>query len=212
MKSRILVIDDEAAIRDSLRMILEYEGYEMLGAATGEEGIGVVEREAVDLVFLDIKMPGMDGLEVLGRLKKVAESLPVVMISGHATVSTAVEATKVGAFDFVEKPLTTERVLLTIRNALGFTKLRDENRNLQRAVEARTEMVGASPVLDQVRGVGAPGGADHRHGAHPGRKRRGQGTGRPHDPRQQPAQPRAVHPGELRGHPGRPDGIRTVRT
>jgi two-component system nitrogen regulation response regulator NtrX len=150
MKPRILVIDDEAAIRDSLRMILEYEGYDFVGAATGEEGIGVVEREAVDLVFLDIKMPGMDGLEVIGRLKKVAESLPVVMISGHATVATAVEATKLGAFDFVEKPLTTERVLLTIRNALGFTRLRDENRSLQRVIEIRTEMVGASPVLNQV--------------------------------------------------------------
>ena len=150
MKSRILVIDDEAAIRDSLRMILEYEGYDFLGAATGEEGIGVVEREAVDLVFLDIKMPGMDGLEVLGRLKKVAESLPVVMISGHATVTTAVEATKMGAFDFIEKPLATERVLLTIRNALGFTRLRDENRSLQRVIETRTEMIGASPTLNQV--------------------------------------------------------------
>ena len=150
MKPRILVIDDEAAIRDSLRMILEYEGYDFVGAATGEEGIGVVEREAIDLVFLDIKMPGMDGLEVIGRLKKVAESLPVVMISGHATVATAVEATKLGAFDFVEKPLTTERVLLTIRNALGFTRLRDENRSLQRVIEIRTEMVGASPVLNQV--------------------------------------------------------------
>jgi len=150
MKSRILVIDDEAAIRDSLRMILEYEGYEFVGAATGEEGIALVEREAVDLVFLDIKMPGMDGLEVLGRLKRVADSLPVVMISGHATVATAVEATKLGAFDFIEKPLTTERVLLTIRNALGFTRLRDENRSLQRVIEVRTEMVGASPILNQV--------------------------------------------------------------
>jgi two-component system nitrogen regulation response regulator NtrX len=150
MKSRILVIDDEVAIRDSLRMILEYEGYEFLGAATGEEGIGIVERETIDLVFLDIKMPGMDGLEVLGRLKKVADTLPVVMISGHATVATAVEATKLGAFDFIEKPLATERVLLTIRNALGFTRLRDENRSLQRVIEARTEMIGESPVLTHV--------------------------------------------------------------
>jgi two-component system nitrogen regulation response regulator NtrX len=150
MKSRILVIDDEAAIRDSLRMILEYEGYEFLGAATGEEGIGVVEREAVDLVFLDIKMPGMDGLEVLGRLKKVAESLPVVMISGHATVATAVEATKMGAFDFIEKPLATERVLLTIRNALGFTQLRDEHQLLLLKYGVRSDMVGASPVLNEV--------------------------------------------------------------
>jgi len=150
MKVRILVIDDEAAIRDSMRMILEYEGYEFLGAATGEEGIALADRESVDLVFLDIKMPGMDGLEVLARLKTVAEPLPVVMISGHGTVATAVEATKLGAFDFIEKPLATERILLAIRNALGFSRLRDENQNLAKAVELRHDMVGSSPVLRDV--------------------------------------------------------------
>jgi two-component system nitrogen regulation response regulator NtrX len=147
MKPRILVIDDEAAIRDSMRMILEYEGYEFLGAATGEEGIAVADRDAVDLVFLDIKMPGMDGLEVLGRLKAVGETLPVVMISGHGTVATAVEATKLGAFDFIEKPLATERILLAIRNALGFRQLRDENQRLASSIELRHDMVGSSPAL-----------------------------------------------------------------
>jgi len=150
MKSRILVIDDEAAIRDSMRMILEYEGYEFLGAATGEEGIALVERESVDLVFLDIKMPGMDGLEVLGRLKTVGDDLPVVMISGHGTVATAVEATKLGAFDFIEKPLATERILLAIRNALGFRRLRDENQTLAKTIELRHDMVGSSPALRAV--------------------------------------------------------------
>jgi two-component system nitrogen regulation response regulator NtrX len=150
MKARILVIDDEAAIRDSMRMILEYEGYEFLGAATGEEGIALAERDSIDLVFLDIKMPGMDGLEVLGRLKTVAESLPVVMISGHGTVATAVEATKLGAFDFIEKPLATERILLAIRNALGFSRLRDENQTLARTIELRHDMVGSSPALRAV--------------------------------------------------------------
>jgi two-component system nitrogen regulation response regulator NtrX len=150
MKPRILVIDDEAAIRDSMRMILEYEGYEFLGAATGEEGITLIEKESVDLVFLDIKMPGMDGLEVLGRVKRLAEALPVVMISGHGTVATAVEATKLGAFDFIEKPLATERILLAIRNALGFSRLRDENQTLSKAIDIRHDMVGASPALRQV--------------------------------------------------------------
>ncbi len=150
MKPRILVIDDESAIRDSLRMILEYEGYEFIGAASGEDGLAVVSRESVDLVFLDIKMPGMDGLEVLQRIKALAEALPVVIISGHGTVSTAVEATKLGAFDFIEKPLATDRVLLTIRNGLGFSRLRDENQSLLRVVELRHEMVGASPVVRQV--------------------------------------------------------------
>ena len=101
MKSRILVIDDEAAIRDSLKMILEYEGYEVLTAPTGEDGIAQAEREAPDLIFLDVKMPGMDGLEVLQRLRHIVEVTPVVVSSGHGTVSTAVEATKLGAFDFI---------------------------------------------------------------------------------------------------------------
>jgi two-component system nitrogen regulation response regulator NtrX len=147
MKARILVIDDESAIRDSMRMILEYEGYDFLGAATGEEGIALVDRESVDLVFLDIKMPGMDGLDVLGTLKAQGDQLPVVMISGHGTVATAVEATKLGAFDFIEKPLATERILLAIRNALGFSRLRDENQTLARAIDLRHDMVGSSPVL-----------------------------------------------------------------
>ena len=89
-KSRILVIDDEAAIRDSLRMTLEYEGYEFTGAATGQEGLALAERDTPDLVLLDIKMPGMDGLEALQKIKAAHEALPVVIISGHATISTAV--------------------------------------------------------------------------------------------------------------------------
>ncbi len=150
MKPRILVVDDEAAIRDSMRMILEYEGYEFLGAPSGQDAITAVERDGPDMVFLDIKMPGMDGLDVLGRIKGISDQLPVVMISGHGTVSTAVEATKLGAFDFIEKPLASDRVLLTIRNALDQSRLRDENKSLRRAVEVRHEMVGTSPSLKQI--------------------------------------------------------------
>jgi two-component system, NtrC family, nitrogen regulation response regulator NtrX len=150
MKSRILVVDDEAEIRRSLRMILEYEGYEVIEASSGPEGVTLAERESPDLVFLDIKMPGMDGLEALQRMRAVNEALPVVIVSGHGTVSTAVEATKAGAFDFIEKPLASERVLVTIRNALDQTRLRDENRSLKRAVEVRHQMVGESPALRQV--------------------------------------------------------------
>jgi two-component system, NtrC family, nitrogen regulation response regulator NtrX len=148
--ARILVIDDEASIRESLRMILEYEGYEFLGAASGEAGIRMVEREAPDLVFLDVKMPGMDGLEALGRIRSIAEATPVVIISGHGTVSTAVEATKLGAFDFIEKPLASERILVTIRNAVDNRRLRDENKSLRRVVEGRHQMVGNSPLLQGV--------------------------------------------------------------
>jgi two-component system nitrogen regulation response regulator NtrX len=150
MKSRILVIDDEAEIRRSVRMILEYEGYDVIEASSGPEGLTMVEREAPDLVFLDIKMPGMDGLDALQRIKASNEALPVVIISGHGTVSTAVEATKAGAFDFIEKPLASERVLVTIRNALDQTRLRDENTSLKRAVEVRHQMVGESASLRQV--------------------------------------------------------------
>ncbi len=150
LKSRILVIDDEAAIRESLRMTLEYEGYEFIGAATGQEGLALVEREAPDLVMLDVKMPGMDGLEVLDRLRAMNETLPVVVISGHGTISTAVDATKKGAFDFIEKPFATEKVLVSLRNALDQRRLRDENRSLKRAVEVRHQMIGDSTALKQV--------------------------------------------------------------
>src|SRR5215212_10001754 len=150
MKSRILVVDDEPEIRRSVRMILEYEGYEVVEAASGPEGVTMAERESPDLVFLDIKMPGMDGLDALQRIKASNETLPVVIISGHGTVSTAVEATKAGAFDFIEKPLASERVLVTIRNALDQTRLRDENKSLKRAVEVRHQMVGESQPLKQV--------------------------------------------------------------
>jgi two-component system nitrogen regulation response regulator NtrX len=151
MKPRILVIDDEAAIRDSLKMILEYEGSEVLTAPTGEDGIAQAEREAPDLIFLDVKMPGMDGLEVLQRLRHIVEVTPIVVISGHGTVSTAVEATKLGAFDFIEKPLERERVLVTVRNAIDSRRLRTENRSFKRDAEKRHQIVGESPVLSRVR-------------------------------------------------------------
>lgn len=147
MKHRIVVIDDEVAIRDSLKMILEYDGYECLLAPSGQAGLACVEREAPDLVFLDVKMPGMDGIEVLRKIRAIDELLPVVIISGHGTVSTAVEATRLGAFDFLEKPLSTDRVGVTIRNALQQRRLRAENRRWRRAAEARHEMVGNSRAL-----------------------------------------------------------------
>jgi two-component system nitrogen regulation response regulator NtrX len=147
MKSRILVIDDEAAIRDSLRMILEYEDYQFLGASSGQEGIAQVQRERPDLVLLDIKMPGMDGIEVLRKLHALDETLPVVMISGHGTTATAVEAIRSGAVDFLDKPLSSERVIVTLQNALRQSELRSENRELKLAMEAKYEIVGQSPSL-----------------------------------------------------------------
>src|SRR3954466_13235898 len=149
-KSRILVIDDEVAIRESLRMTLEYEGYECILAATGQEALSLAERETPDLVLLDVKMPGMDGIDVLERLRRMNEALPVVVVSGHGTISTAVEATKKGAFDFIEKPFASERVLVSLRNALDSRQLRDENRSLKKAVEVRHQMIGESGALKHV--------------------------------------------------------------
>jgi len=150
LKPRILVIDDEAAIRDSLRMILEYEHYEFVGAASGPDGLAVIKRDVPDLVLLDIKMPGMNGLETLAEIRKVDESLPVAMISGHGTITDAMHATRLGAFDFIEKPFTSERVLVTVTNGLQVRELRQENRALRLAMEAKYEIVGESQALRAV--------------------------------------------------------------
>src|SRR6188768_3686447 len=147
MKPRILVIDDEAAIRDSLKMILEYEDYEFIGAASGPDGIASVKRDSPDLVVLDIKMPGMNGLETLAEIRKVDEAIPVAMISGHGTITDAMQATRLGAFDFIEKPFTSERVLVTVAKGLEVRELRQENRELKLAMESKYEIVGQSTTL-----------------------------------------------------------------
>jgi two-component system nitrogen regulation response regulator NtrX len=150
MKDKVLVIDDEDAIRSSMRMILEYEGYECLVAANGPVGLQLAEHEAPDLVFLDIKMPQMDGLEVLRKLGSAPDGPPVVILSGHGNVKTAVEATKLGAFDFIEKPPESERILLVARNALSQKKLTDENRRLKLTFDERYRMAGTSAALERV--------------------------------------------------------------
>jgi two-component system nitrogen regulation response regulator NtrX len=150
MKPRILVIDDEAAIRESLRTILEYEDYQFTGASGGQEGIAQVQRDRPDVVLLDIKMPAMDGMEVLRKLHAIDPALPIVMISGHGTTATAFEASQSGATDFIDKPFSSERVIQTIQNALRLSELRQENRELKLAMEAKYEIVGDSPSLRKV--------------------------------------------------------------
>ncbi len=150
MRPKVLVIDDEEAIRSSMRMILEYEGYECVVAANGQVGIAIAEKEAPDLIFLDIKMPQMDGMEVLRHLGSATGGPPVVILSGHGNVKTAVEATKLGAFDFIEKPPESERILLVARNALSQKRLTDENRRLRLSFDERYRMVGASAALERV--------------------------------------------------------------
>jgi two-component system nitrogen regulation response regulator NtrX len=150
MKPKILIVDDEDAIRSTLKMILEYEGYEVLLAANGPLGLRLAEKERPDIVFLDVKMPQMDGLEVLKAIKAAEDAPPVVMLSGHGNIQTAVEATKLGAFDFVEKPPESERILLLARNAISQKRLQDENRALKLTFDERYRMVGGSRALEKV--------------------------------------------------------------
>jgi two-component system nitrogen regulation response regulator NtrX len=150
MKGRILVVDDEPAIRDTMRMILEYDGYDCLVAGSGPEGLATVERDKPDLVFLDIKMPGIDGLEVLSRLRGLNESLPVVIVSAHGTAATALEAGRLGAFRFIEKPLSKDYVLDAVREGLELGTLRRENRTLRTALETRYQVIGESTTLKRI--------------------------------------------------------------
>ena len=150
-KARILVVDDEENIRKSLKMILEYEGYSFLEAADGEEALDIIEETVgLDLVLLDIKLPGRDGLEVLAELKEKPYRPEVIMISGHGTIKTAVDATKLGAFDFLEKPLHRERVLLSIRNALNQSKLLRECQDLRKKSDKRYELIGNHPSMKKL--------------------------------------------------------------
>ena len=147
-RASVLVVDDEAAIRDSLHMILEYEGYRVDEAANGSQALTKVAERAPDAVVLDIKMPEMDGLELLKALRERGYDMPVLMISGHADVATAVEATRRGAYDFFEKPLQRERVLLSLRNAVESYRLHSENRTFKPEPE---QMIGTAPAMRRLR-------------------------------------------------------------
>ena len=149
-RPKVLIIDDEESVRSSLKMIFEYEGYEVVLAANGEAGLKIAERENPDLIFLDIKMANMDGMEVLKRLKETDDAVPVIMISGHGDVATAFTASKLGAYSFIEKPPETERILLEARNALSQRQLATENRRLKLTFDERYRMVGNSPSLQKV--------------------------------------------------------------
>lgn len=152
VKQKILVVDDELSILQSLKGALQDEGYRVSLAATGEEAIEDVRRDPPDLVLLDVWMPGIDGLTVLKDLKKSHPHLPVIIISGHGNIETAVRATKLGAFDFVEKPLSLERILVSIQNALEFQRIQEENRMWRQQADRRCHMTGSSPVVENLRG------------------------------------------------------------
>lgn len=153
MTARVLVVDDEPGIRQALKQVLEYEGMQVKPAGSGGEAITLYPEYRPDLVFLDVKMAGLDGLETLQRLRTLDPGAVVVMISGHATIATAVEATHKGAFDFLEKPLDTDRLLVTVRNALAHAELVGENLRLREAVGSRYAMVGDSAALTEVKNL-----------------------------------------------------------
>ncbi|HEY8120202.1 MAG TPA: sigma-54 dependent transcriptional regulator [Myxococcota bacterium] len=149
--ARVLVVDDEAAIRRALSGILADEGYELTLAEDGERGLAAVRERAPDVVLLDIAMPGRDGTSVLEELRRSHPSLPVVMMSGHGTIETAVRATQLGAFDFIEKPLSLEKLLLTIRHALEKSSLERENRELRAKSLRAHEILGESAPIQKLK-------------------------------------------------------------
>jgi two-component system nitrogen regulation response regulator NtrX len=143
----VLIVDDEESIRSSLDGILQDEGYRTSVAASGEDALSLLREELPDLMLLDIWMPGLDGLETLRRARELAPEQVVIMMSGHGTIETAVKATKLGAFDFIEKPLSLEKLLLSIQNALKIGQLVEENRSLKAMIAKEYDMVGSSPEI-----------------------------------------------------------------
>ncbi len=150
--NRILIIDDEKSIRNTLREILEYEKYQVDEASDGVEGIKRVNEDKYDVILCDIKMPRMDGMEVLSQVMKITDT-PVIMISGHGTIETAVEAIKTGAYDYIAKPLDLNRLLVTLRNALVRKDLLDETRKLRQKIGNSYAMIGESEAIQQIRQI-----------------------------------------------------------
>ena len=144
MARRVLVVDDERGVREALRQTLEYEGLEVHAVDSGTEALKVYPDFLPHLVLLDVKMAGVDGLKTLAKIRELDEQAIVVMISGHGTIQTAVEATQLGAYDFLEKPLDTDRILLTLRHAFEQAQLEFENERLRSSVSDRYEIVGES--------------------------------------------------------------------
>ena len=151
MSKNILVIDDEISILDTLAGILSDEGFTPICVDSAEKGLEKLHTETVDLVLLDIWMPGMDGIETLKQIKKEYPDLQVIMISGHGTIETAVQATKIGAFDFIEKPLSYDKIVLAINNGLRFSSLKNENLILRQKTNHKPSLTGNSPVIKNLK-------------------------------------------------------------
>jgi len=152
--ANILIIDDEAGIRDTLAWIFEYEKHSVLTAESGSGGLKILnDNTPVDCIILDVKMPQMDGIETLGRIREIRPDIPVIMISGHGTIETAVEATKLGAFDFLEKPPDREKLLLIVRNATEKKHLETQVRIMKERLQGREKMLGTSTAMLSIRAM-----------------------------------------------------------
>ena len=149
--ARILIIDDEKRIRRTLREILEYENFKVEEAGDGLEGLTLVQKEKFDIILCDIKMPKMDGMEALDKFMDANVDAPIIMISGHGNIETAVEAVKKGAYDFIQKPLDLNRLLVTIRNALDKSNLVSETKTLRKKISKTFEMIGESSVIKEIK-------------------------------------------------------------
>jgi two-component system nitrogen regulation response regulator NtrX len=151
MNETILVVDDEESICQSLRAILADEGYQVLVAGSGEDAIKIVEEEMPQLILLDIWLPGMDGLETLKAIKKINPQMLVIIMSGHGTIETAVKATKLGAFDFIEKPLSLDKIIILVNNAISLIRLQEENVLLKEKVSHQYELTGTSSAINELK-------------------------------------------------------------
>src|SRR4029077_15620845 len=148
---KLLIVDDEPGIRESLTGILEDEGYQVESAASGEAGLELIRKTAFDVILLDVWLPGMDGLETLERVRELENAPEVLMISGHGTIETAVRATKLGAYDFLEKPLSIDKTLSLLKHAIDANQMRLENRELKKQLTPRSVIVGESIPMKALR-------------------------------------------------------------
>src|SRR5713101_4891412 len=210
-RPHLLVVDDEAGIRESLSSILKDEGYQVEAVGSAEEALERVSGGDFEVILLDVWLPGMDGLEALSRLQAAPRPPAVIMISGHGTIETAVRATKLGAFDFIEKPLSLEKTIVLVRNAIQQRRLEEENQLLRSELGYRYQVIGK-----QRSDEGAPT-ADCRHGTHEWprpdlrRERNREGARGSRTACRQPAEQGSLCGSKLCGHSRRVDRIRALR-
>ena len=207
----ILIVDDEPGIRTVLRDVLQDEGHTVLAAEDGLGGLSQLAAAPVDLVFLDVWLPNMGGIDVLKRVKEEFPDVEVVMISGHANINLAVQAVKMGAYDFLEKPLSLDRTLTVARNALQLEVLRRENRTLRNSLFVEDQMIGESPPMKKVRELDRASLGKRLPHFDSWREWDGQGVGRKRGAPEKQTLRGPVRGSQLRGHSGEPHRKRALR-